>query len=1034
LVLIFCRIPARKKRSIANGLRFVPGGGVRQIAQSTMKTIRLSLPGALALAAISCGLATSLTAQTLTNGLVFYVPFTGSWDDVAGGRAGTGLNAPALQATGGVGGGGYLQLQNDAVNPLKQAVWYSDPTPATNDFSFQVWVRTASADAAQNGQPDGDPVLASDKDWDKGTNPGWAIARETGAADGDKFQWNMAGAGGNREDFDPFGNTQAVVFDGNWHQVLVTFQRSGNARFYRDGLLIDTVNIAPDNGQSLRPVPDGTWITTNILALGEDATLRYDHGTGTALNGDLDEVAMWDRVLSPEEVAAAYEKGVKGLRLGDPLSPLFLQQPQGGTRYASDNFRLTCVRATDQSPLTFQWYRDVAPVPGATNGSVLLSNLPVGTANYTFVVAASSGNSTSAPASLTVLSTTNITNGIAVYLNFDNNLAGQAGTPVSGSPIGATGQPRYAPGRIGAAADFQNDGKDGPPSDWAVSLGDLEATYSNNWSVSLWLNTTNTNDGAILGNKDWDSGGNIGWLIVPSRTSFLNSTADGGPRRDLGSFNTANGVWHHVVAVFNRDANTIQTFIDGHPTDSTGLSRSGWESLTPTSFTPNDTLVGSSGNGRWSGTATVDDLGLWNRLLSPDEILAIYAEGLKGNPLTQAVAGAAIKSGVSAQPQSLSVPDGYPASFSVTAVGTPPLAYQWRRGSSVLSGQTNATLTLPAVHTNDSGETFTVVVSNVYGAATSSPPATLTVMPVATGLLNQLTVYLNFDNNLQGQAGTAINGNPIGDVGVPKYTNGIIGAAAARFDNDDNDSARASDWAVSLGDIESIYTNNWSFSIWVKTTDNYGSLFGNKDWYSGANIGWTISEYYTNWLNYTALDSPRHDIGSFNWADNNWHHLVAVFHRDGNHVYTFVDGQLTAQAPLSVTGYESLSPTDFSPNATLVGSSGNTADSGYGSVDDLALWTRVLGPQEILAVYASGLKGTPLPQASLPAPALSASVSAGNLVLQWPASAGGFTVESTPILPATTWTTVSGSSNVVGNSVVFTVPLPSGDRFFRLRQ
>lgn len=996
-----------------------------------MKITRSPLQGALVFTAFSLLLTTSLTAQTLTNGLIFYAPFTGSWDDTAGGRVGTGVNAPTLQAAGGVGGGGYLQLQNDGANPLKQAVWYSDPTPATADFSFQLWVRTASADAAQNGQPNDDTALASNKDWDSGNNVGWVLARESGAADGDKFQWNMNTVGGGRKDFDPYGNSQAVVLDGGWHQVLVTFQRNGEARFYRDGVPIGTVDIAGNNGQSLRPVPDGIWITDNILALGEDATLRYDHDTGTALNGDLDEVAMWDRVLTPEEVAAACQKGLNGLRIGDPLPPVFLQQPQGGTRYASDNFRLLSVLAADSTPLTYQWYRDTTPVPGAISNDVLLTNLAVGTANYTLVAITSSGNRTSTPAPLTVLSAANITNGIGVYLNFDNNLDGQAGTSVSGTPLGNVAQPRYAPGRIGAAADFQNDGTDGI-SDWAASLGDIETIYSNNWSASLWYNTANANDGAILGNKDWDSGGNIGWLIVPTRVGFLNSTAVGGPRRDIGSLNTHDGVWHHVVAVFNRDANTIQTFVDGNRTDSAGLNGTGWESLTPTSFTPNDTLVGSSGNGRWSGTAIVDDLGLWNRLLTADEILAIYAEGLKGNPLTQAVAGAAIRPTISSQPQSLTVLEGYPAVFSVTASGTAPLTYQWRQGTSVLPDQTNATLTLAAVSTNDGGA-FTVVVSNTYGAVTSSPPATLTVVPAMAGLLAQVQVYLDFDNNLQGQAGTAVNGTPIGEIGVPQYTNGLIGTAAARFDNDDSDSARASDWAVSLGDIEWIYTTNWSFSVWVKTTDDYGALLGNKNWYSGNNIGWTISEYYTNWLNYTALDSPRHDIGRFNWADDRWHHVAAVFYRDGNRVYTFVDGQLTDQAPLSNTGYESLSPTDF-PSDTLVGSSGNTADSGFGTVDDLALWTRPLTPNDISAIYTSGLKGIALPQAALPAPKLSASVSGNSLILRWPASASGFTPESTPSLPAANWTAVSGSSSIVGDSVVFTTPLPTGNRFFRLHQ
>ena len=103
-------------------------------------------------------------------------------------------------------------------------------------------------------------------------------------------------------DFRPNYYTNVTLFEGVWHQWVVTCQRSGNAIFYRDGLLVGSASIAANAGKTIRPAL-GTWIKTNILALGEDATLGYDHnttGTGTAFNGDLDEAAMWGRVLTAE--------------------------------------------------------------------------------------------------------------------------------------------------------------------------------------------------------------------------------------------------------------------------------------------------------------------------------------------------------------------------------------------------------------------------------------------------------------------------------------------------------------------------------------------------------------------------------------------------------------------------------------------------------------------------------------------------------------------------------------------------------------
>jgi len=77
-------------------------------------------------------------------------------------------------------------------------------------------------------------------------------------------------------------------------------------------------------------------------------------------------------------------------------------------------------------------------------------------------------------------------------------------------------------------------------------------------------------------------------------------------------------------------------------------------------------------------------------------------------------------------PADLSVTAGQPASFSVTATGVAPLAYQWQRGGSDIAGATNASYTVPATVLGDSGAVFRAVVSNAGGSVTSQS-ATLTV-------------------------------------------------------------------------------------------------------------------------------------------------------------------------------------------------------------------------------------------------------------------------------------------------------------------
>ena len=85
-----------------------------------------------------------------------------------------------------------------------------------------------------------------------------------------------------------------------------------------------------------------------------------------------------------------------------------------------------------------------------------------------------------------------------------------------------------------------------------------------------------------------------------------------------------------------------------------------------------------------------------------------------------------VPAGIGTQPAAKSVVVGDTATFSVTATGTGPLTYQWKKGSTVLAGATSSTYTTPATVIGDNGAVFTVVVTNRLGTATSSN-ATLSV-------------------------------------------------------------------------------------------------------------------------------------------------------------------------------------------------------------------------------------------------------------------------------------------------------------------
>ena len=80
------------------------------------------------------------------------------------------------------------------------------------------------------------------------------------------------------------------------------------------------------------------------------------------------------------------------------------------------------------------------------------------------------------------------------------------------------------------------------------------------------------------------------------------------------------------------------------------------------------------------------------------------------------------------QPASQVVTNGQTAVFSVSAAGTPPLAYQWRKNGTNLLGMTGSSLAITNVGPANAGS-YDVVVSNTMGMVVSSSGALLLASP-----------------------------------------------------------------------------------------------------------------------------------------------------------------------------------------------------------------------------------------------------------------------------------------------------------------
>src|SRR6185503_13687222 len=111
------------------------------------------------------------------------------------------------------------------------------------------------------------------------------------------------------------------------------------------------------------------------------------------------------------------------------------------------------------------------------------------------------------------------------------------------------------------------------------------------------------------------------------------------------------------------------------------------------------------------------------------DYILIKASGLPSITVTPS-AFVQIPVAITNQPQSQTVFEGAPVTFSVGASGLPRPTYQWYRGTSPISLATDSSYTIPVTSLSDSNANFRVVAQNVVSNTTysaTSSVATLTV-------------------------------------------------------------------------------------------------------------------------------------------------------------------------------------------------------------------------------------------------------------------------------------------------------------------
>jgi len=233
----------------------------------------------------------------ITNGLVAHLTFEGNYSDVSGnGNSGAGVGVPGYTETGKCGGGGlhFLTKQDGSEFDFVTLGTPDDFTFGTStDFSVSFWVRYTT--------PTGEFPLLANKDWTGANNQGWGIA-----AGGDgRLRWDLAGPPATAKGYDGIPGT---LTNGIWHHVAITFQRSGNATTYLDGAIVDVQSLAASSN-------DVTTASGLALNIGQDGTGTYTAGKTAGIDAGLDDLGIWRRALTADEVNWIFAKGARGANI-----------------------------------------------------------------------------------------------------------------------------------------------------------------------------------------------------------------------------------------------------------------------------------------------------------------------------------------------------------------------------------------------------------------------------------------------------------------------------------------------------------------------------------------------------------------------------------------------------------------------------------------------------------------------------------------------------------------------------------------------
>ena len=519
------------------------------------------------------------------------------------------------------------------------------------------------------------------------------------------------------------------------------------------------LDIAPDMGATAKPGVFPLWgyqtlhlIFDNSNGLADTVTKGLAPGSGSyyisSLDKSLPDAYGWSVPKIKYKVEEKNGSFAKAELVGVGISTQPLDQT------VRDGAPVTFAVTATGTQLSYQWMRNGRPIEGATQSSYTLPATSAADSDALFAVIVTNaiGSVTSNFVTLAVLSAPGIeTHPLALSVS-EGQVARFAVVATGTAPL------RYQWKKNGAdiadansssyttpATSIADNGAEylvvvgnevGSASSSPARLTVIPAVVAPAFTSLPGNQTVNAGQTATFSvsasgtapiNYQWKkNGSNITGANSSTYTTPITTDTDSGTVYAVTVFNSAGGVTSSDATLTVLAAPIIsiqpasQTVTAGQ-TVSFGVVATGTGVLSYQWKKNGNNINGATSNSYTTPATVVADSGAVFTVFISNTIGSITSSNA-----TVTVNPAPVAPAITAQPGSLSVTAGQTASFSVTASGTAPLSYQWRKNGSNIPGANSSSYTTPVTSSADNGGVYSVTVSNSGGIVNSSG-ATLSV-------------------------------------------------------------------------------------------------------------------------------------------------------------------------------------------------------------------------------------------------------------------------------------------------------------------